>query len=441
MAETKFGVAPDLIARTADQDERMSADASGPGVRNRMLILCWLGMFSSGFAQMTPLSMLVPIERSLSLTASQVSIWFNVQVFGMALLALPTGWAIDRYGPTRVSYVGVAFLGTGGLTWGMVTGFRSLWISTTILAVGGIIYGIAVPKLVSLWVTNRHLGKGHGSYMSARSLGAALAVGLIGRVFGEDWHGALRAAGGLLCAASAAWVILVRKSPTERESQAMKRLTGISWTAFVGILRSRTTLVLAGILFITMCTYVSWLTFGYSYLAKDNAKAVSGLIMMVGILGTAAGAAVSPSLSDRLKRRCPFFFMASIILCSTFVCIGLVKLVSVPMLFVCSALIGLSVGTNAPLIFVVAAEAPDLGRKVMGMAVGVLLFIGNTAGLIVPAVGGKILVTLQSAAATRYQLIWQFLAVFVLLMGVLAFMLPETGGAIRRPSPGADGGT
>jgi MFS family permease len=424
-------VAPELAVK--EFEEGAESTASVTSLRNRRnvaLLLCWLGMFSTGFAATTPLSMLVPIERAFGLTASQVSIWFNIQVFGMALLALPVGWAIDKYGPTRVSYVAVVLLGVGGLSWamGMVSTFLSLWLSTLTIAVGAILYSIVVPKVVSLWVTNRHLGKGHGSYMSARSLGAALGVGLISLAFVENWRGALKAPGLLLCVAAVAWAVFVRKSPMERNLQSAGRSTAVSWATLASILRSQTTWLLAGILFVVMSANVSWLTFGYSYLTKDRAKALSGMIMMIGILGTSAGAAITPSLSDHFKRRRPFFLLAALVLCFTFVCIGLLRVVSVPALFVCSGMIGLGVGSLAPLIFVVASEAPELGRRVMGMTVAILLLIGNTPGLIVPAVGGRFLVTLGGATATRYQVIWQCLALLVLVIGVLGFRLRETGG-------------
>lgn len=399
--------------------------------RNRTLLLCWVAMFASGFAHSAPLSMLVPIESSLELSAAQVSIWFNIQIFGMALLALPVGLLVDRYGPTTISYVGIVLEAIGGFTWGFVGGFRSLWWSTAILAVGGIFFSLSVPKLVALWMPNQHLGKGHGLYMSGRSIGSALGVGIIAMVFAQDWRGALRAAGLLLFASAVAWCWLIRRSSAELAAHANPGSGPAPLASLATVLRSRVTLLLAAILLVMMSANVTWLTFGYSYLRKSKTDVFTGLIVMTGIIGVSIGAALTPTLSDRFGRRRIFFALPALLLSMTFVGLGTLQIASVPLFFVVAALIGLAVGSIAPLIFVVATESPALGRRVMGVAVGVLLLVGNTPGLVMPAVGGWHLGTLRHATRAQYESMWQFLAGFVLLIPLLAWLLPETGRDAR----------
>ncbi|MBI4446289.1 MAG: MFS transporter [Acidobacteria bacterium] len=391
------------------------------------LALCFAGMFMTGFAHMTPLSLLVAIERSLNLTAAQVSVWFNIEIFGMALLGLPIGLAVDRFGPTRTSYMGVILIAIGGLSFNFVQGFRTLWLANGILAVGSIVLGISVPKLVSLWVSNKNMGKGHGLYMTGRSLGSALGAGIIVAIFAEDWRTALRVVGVFLVAGAILWCIFIRRSPAEVAALEVKRTHNLSWSTIVLVLRSRTLWMLTGILFVMMSANVAWNTFGYSFLAKNQMHVFTGPIVMTGIIGAAIGCSFTPALSDRLGRRRICFVYPAILFFVCFLSLAFLKTIPIFGFFVISGLIGFSAGSIAPLIFAVAAESPELGRGVLGVTVGLLLLVGNASGLLVPAIGGYLLGTLQEALVSQYIAIWRFVAGFVLVIGVLAYLLRETG--------------
>ncbi len=396
------------------------------------LMLCWLGMFSNGFAHKAPLSVLASIESSLGLSAAQISIWFNIHVFGMAILALPVGLAVDRYGPTLMSNLGMILVAIGGISWGFVSGFKSLWLSTAVLSIGGIIYSIAVPKVVTLWVASKHMGKGHGLYMSGNSLGSALGAGIIGMLSPGDWRAVLRYTGLALSLCALVWCLTIRKSPAEANPAGARHSSGPSRSLFLRLPRSRTLWILIGILFIMMSANVSWLTFGYSYLSKSGAGTYAGLIIMISIIGTALGAAVTPTLSDRIRLRRPFFLSSAVILSLMFLCLVTVESAPAAVLFATAALIGFAIGSIAPMLFVVAAESSELGPSVMGLAVGMMLLIGNAAGFLAPAVGGATLGTLKDAVVAQYHVIWKFLAGFVVIIGALAYLLKETGAGARE---------
>ena len=90
-------------------------------------------------------------------------------------------------------------------------------------------------------------------------------------------------------------------------------------------------------------------------------------------------------------------------------------------------LIGSFFGTTNPLVFTIAAEAPELGSRVMGASVGIISSVSSIAGFLVPTLAGAYLGSLATADEHHYQVVLTIAAVCVWMVLICALLLRETG--------------
>ena len=144
---------------------------------------------------------------ALALTPGQLGLLTSAFFFAFALVQLPVGIALDRYGPRRVQLAMLFVAAGGALLFACGTGFTSLLVARAVMGCGLGGCFMAAVKAVSAWIAPNRLPSVHGYLIAVGGMGAASATMPVRAALGyTDWRGlfillaALVACTGLLIA-------------------------------------------------------------------------------------------------------------------------------------------------------------------------------------------------------------------------------------------------
>lgn len=373
-----------------------------------------LGFFMWGLA--TALSpVLLLIKEDLFLNFSQTGLLFSFPILMLALLAIPGGIIADKLGVKKAAGVGAVVMGVGALMRGASTDFSTLLIFSTIYGVG---WGLAAPnlsKVVNGWFPGKYSGTATGIYTVGITLGVAVTLSttlpLILPSMG-GWRGALYFWGILALVAAAFWWILA-KNPPSAETSAHKILPTQS------VWKNRAIWVVAVMLFFQNIVFYAVIGWFPAFMISKGTDATAGalitsMIIWIGIPATL----VLPVLSDRFRKRKPFYWVAGL------ACAGLCYL----MVFTnwwqdwfLALVLGVALQSAWVICFVIPLDLPK-GRSV-GLVSGIVLSVGYLGGLVGPYVSGVILDTFGTFVSVMY-----FLGIVSLVGSVVCYFgITETG--------------
>lgn len=113
-----------------------------------------------------------PLVQELGLTASQLGFLASAYFLSFALMQLPVGVMLDRYGPRRVEAVLIGFAALGALLFALAESYLLLWIGRALIGLGVSACLMAAVKAYSLYF-RPHMQASLSSWMLvAGSLGA-----------------------------------------------------------------------------------------------------------------------------------------------------------------------------------------------------------------------------------------------------------------------------
>ncbi|MEH6436957.1 MFS transporter [Massilia sp. DD77] len=143
----------------------------------------------------------------LALTPGQLGLLTSAFFFAFALVQLPVGIALDRYGPRRVQLAMMVAAACGALLFARGTGLVQLLLARAVMGCGLGGCFMAALKAVSAWIAPAKLPSVHGYLIAVGGLGAATATMPVRTALEyTDWRGlfvilaALVACTGLLVA-------------------------------------------------------------------------------------------------------------------------------------------------------------------------------------------------------------------------------------------------
>jgi MFS family permease len=145
---------------------------------------------------------------SLALTPGQLGLLTSAFFFAFALVQLPVGIALDRYGPRKVQLVLMLLAAGGALMFARGDSFAQLVLARAVM--GGGLGGcfMAAVKALSTWIAPARLPSVHGYLIAVGGLGAASGTMPVRMALQHtDWRG-LFILLALLIAASAALIWL-----------------------------------------------------------------------------------------------------------------------------------------------------------------------------------------------------------------------------------------
>lgn len=212
-----------FISREIGPDGQEHLYVSGSLAVRMFLIFAAAYVLSYGFRAINAV-IAQPLVAELGLSAAQLGLLASAYFLSFALMQLPVGIMLDRYGPRRVEAVLIVAAAAGAFIFAVAESFAWLWIGRALIGIGVSACLMAAVKAYSLYF-RPHMQASLSSWMlMAGSLGALTvttpveaALPLLG------WRGVFAVAGVLcLLACAALWFALPvlfrpQKTQTVRE--------------------------------------------------------------------------------------------------------------------------------------------------------------------------------------------------------------------------------
>jgi MFS family permease len=166
-------------------------------------------------------SVLAPnLVASMALDSAQLGLLTSVFFLSYALVQLPVGIALDRYGPRKVQLVLMVAAAAGALLFARGHSFAELVAARALIGVGLGGCFMSAVKVISCWIAPGKVPSVHGYLIAIGGLGSATATLPVRMALQHtDWRGlflllgVLLAVGGLLI-----WMVAPREAPPRQAS-------------------------------------------------------------------------------------------------------------------------------------------------------------------------------------------------------------------------------
>jgi MFS family permease len=202
-----YGV-PAVIGRV-----RQPGEMSGCAMFCLVFLPFALGHYLSSLLRNVNAVLAPQLVSALALSPGQLGLLTSAYFFAFALVQLPVGVALDRYGPRRVQFAMLIVAAIGTLTFAGSRGFDQLLAARALMGAGLAGCFMAAVKSVSTWISPAKLPSVQGYLIAVGGLGAAsatLPVRLALHYIDWRWLFIALAAG---CAIVALLIILLAPTP------------------------------------------------------------------------------------------------------------------------------------------------------------------------------------------------------------------------------------
>ena len=310
----------------------------------------WFGViwiiYLIDYADRFAISAVLPaIQQEFALNDAQLGLMSGSLFLGLALLAVPCGFAVDRY--SRTYMITLMTLVWSAATWGtgMAKSFGALVFARVLVGAGEAGYNPAGYALISAWYPQRLRGTMVGLFNMAQPLGVGLGIMLAGHLAADfGW----RAVFGVLALPGVVLALLMLFAPDYKTrkvepdgSRSVKPGLGDTLRYIAG----NRTLQLIYLAQLPIAMYImACAIWGPTLFVRQYGLSLAESASMVGIITIVAGfgAVVGGWYSDRISRGNPG---ARVTVCLLYL--------AVPLAFHSVTFIGSMVGT--PLAVVVAS--------------------------------------------------------------------------------------
>jgi len=173
------------------------------------------------------------LAGSLALTPGQLGLLTSAFFFAFALVQLPVGMALDRYGPRRVQVAMLLVASCGALLFARGEGFWSLLAARAVMGCGLGGCFMAAVKAVSTWIAPNRLPSVHGYLIAVGGMGAASATMPVRAMLDyTDWRGLFCLLAGLVACTGLLTALLYPKTddPTASRGPLLPALRDV-WRA------------------------------------------------------------------------------------------------------------------------------------------------------------------------------------------------------------------
>ena len=338
-----------------------------------------------------------------------------------ALLQIPAGWVVDRYGVKFPYAISFLFWCLVSAATALVTGLWQVLVLRMLLGVGEAIVTPASMRWIRFHCQEKERGLAVGIYMAGTKIGPAIGAPITAYLISiSDWRSMFLALGlgGLLWLVP--WLALVRNDDRDLERLAAPVQRG----AAVSLGRVMASPVMWGIIlgtfaynyFVYFC--MTWLP-AYLVERRNLSLTSMGLYTMFSFGGMALVAALAGGAADRLIARGgdpirmrKAFTIAGLLLASTELIGALSDSRSVALFFAVFSLSGLGVATANYW----ALTQTLIPGAAIGRIVGVQNMASNLSGIVAPVITGWLLQATGNYEAPM-QAIW-----VVLLGGIAAYL-------------------
>ncbi|MFC5480292.1 MFS transporter [Massilia suwonensis] len=167
---------------------------------------------------------------SLALTPGQLGLLTSAFFFAFALVQLPVGIALDRYGPRKVQLALMLVAALGALLFARGTSFGQLVLARAIMGLGLGGCFMSAVKAISTWIAPGKLPSVHGYLIAVGGLGAASATMPVRMALQyTDWRGLfLLLAAGIAASGALIWLFAPRcATPTSARAPMLSSILSV----------------------------------------------------------------------------------------------------------------------------------------------------------------------------------------------------------------------
>jgi MFS family permease len=159
-----------------DADQSKPPRLSGVAVFFYVFLPFALGHYLSSLLRNVNAVLAPSLVGSMALTPGQLGLLTSAFFFSFALVQLPVGIALDRYGPRKVQLVLMLFGALGVLMFANGHNFTQLVLARAVMGFGLGGCFMSAVKAISTWITPKRLPSVQGYLIAVGGLGAATAT-------------------------------------------------------------------------------------------------------------------------------------------------------------------------------------------------------------------------------------------------------------------------
>jgi ACS family D-galactonate transporter-like MFS transporter len=349
------------------------------------------------------------LSKDLALTATQMGLVFSAFSWSYALLQIPGGIFLDRFG-TRVTYF-IAVTGWSAFT-AMMSGVRSLpTLITTRIGVGTFEAPCfpANSRILATWFPQSERARANGIYSFGQYVGLGfLSVPLFWITQAYGWRALFIMVGGFGLAFGILWWLLYRDIGVSRHANAAEieyveaggggeykgAPLDFRWRHIGKLLKHRQILGASIGQFGANSTQVFFVTWFPTYLvtARGMTFIKAGLMTSLPYIGASAGVLIGGLVSDALLRKTgsanlarKWPIVSGLLLASTIIAANYVPADNNAAVIAIMSIAFFGQGMTNLGWTVVSDVAP---KKLIGLTSGIFNFSANLAGIVTPIVIG-----------------------------------------------------
>lgn len=359
-----------------------------------VLIAVILAFSSYGFSIAVISPVLDPLANAFHVGVSTAAYISTFTFIGAAIMAIPSGLIVDRWGIKKAGILAQTLLALGWLITYISPSFASVLVGRVVIGLGGTTMGVMGASAVVQWFKPKELMLPMGLWAAGLPLTVSWGEVLAGVIVSTSSFRNAFLAGVIIAIISLTVVMaIVKPGPFkhEQESEKVRQDNSKHTKGVMGwddVLKNKDfwkfnfALFLAIIPFMGVTTFwVVWLTVGKSIASEITASSITSLIGVLGIFG----AAVAGYIASRIGRSKPVFVVPSLIF--GVVILAFVWAHGILLMIVISSLIGLISYMLSTMMFAIPPQL--VLRDHTGMALGITngAFF-NLAGIFGPIIIG-----------------------------------------------------
>jgi len=248
--------------------------------------------------------------------------------FVYAVMQIPTGLLVDRFGPRRTATVGAVVLHLGALAFAVASGFASAFVGRFLIGLGGSVIFVSTLRFCANWYSAEEFGTMNGLSFAVAGVGGIIATTPLALLTGAvGWRTSVVLIAGAGFVLAGAVFAFVRDSPQragldpiENVPEQPRPSAAESWAFFRGVAGDRVTWVVFALLFCTggvnLTLFGLW---GVPYVVQvyDTSVTTASLFTLMGGIGAVVGPPAFGRLSDRTGYRTEIMVVSAVIYVAT----------------------------------------------------------------------------------------------------------------------------
>ncbi len=295
------------------------------------------------------------------------------------IFSIPASWIVDKYGYRCSLIIGAAITAVFGLVRAVFAeNFTIVIAAQFIIAIGQPFLLNISTKVPANWFPVSERSTAAGLLTMAQYIGFALPMVLAPML--ADSSGipyTLRVFAVIAILSALCAILFTREKPRAAPSGPAAPMEDFSFTSIKKLFRNKPFFLVLYVCFISIGIFNTFLTLiEQILLPRGITTAQAGVVGAVFVISGVIGAVILPIISDRLRKRTPFFVTAIALLIPVY--IGFTFIDAFVLVAILAGIAGFSIMGVAPVLFQHGSEVAYPIQE--GTSLGIILLMGQISG-------------------------------------------------------------